>query len=693
MKGDYNYHSVPNNIGKDYYYVKSTSDIRMDRMNRNNAHASTTDSSDVSVGDAGFKPIRKESSSSGENVNVRSISSSCGHLVRGSQRGRVDNVRVWPIESAPKRDENSNTTVSKSLGSIPTAEVGVDGGEARTGVTMVTGGKPVNVVHPSTHSANNTSDITGYPEPRKPFSTSDKSGYQEARKQPPTSLNLDCVAASPRTVGSMVTVGTGEGSVTSPLSPCVDIASPPAFRKLPILSIPPPPALDKHETRLKVNRRSASPEKKLRKRRSRSREKSRSQSPEPTVVVPSLPEKLSESKLSQGSQTLKSTTARLARSKPRSSSEGSLDRRRPVKGGDPSPSKINYSSGARNGVDRGGVGRKGEGERCVPKSEHSSDGTDNDRPSSGEFCSECHMYEERMSNGDVTDDVTTNITRDDHGYSGSMPSESQVVCEACNDKCRDIQGAPVVLVPSRESRRVRAKPQMPVIVEDVLRDQEEGSEGEGPDSSTPCSTLRSQVSVGQRSLSSSSSSDHHSPERSVSGSLLDTLHKKYYPNQYKKPVGSPRTRSAETLYTGGQGQSSGKKRYHFQYDAFIKSATVPHAKSGKDTLKVRVSPDRLSDSAVSDSAVGGKLESVPQGSYPPSTLIQGGMGSPTPAPPVCRPPALNRGPGSRQCPCLHRLHPPPPPHRTETPATTGITGTWPAQGPQSAVGTEGTKTW
>ena len=107
--------------------------------------------------------------------------------------------------------------------------------------------------------------------------------------------------------------------------------------------------------------------------------------------------------------------------------------------------------------------------------------------------------------------------------------------------------AVVIPVPSREQRRLRAKPQMPVIEEDHDL-QRVAEEGDVVESSSAASTMKG---AHKRSLSTSSSvsaSDGHQSSASDAslqppgsptsvgsgGSLLDTLHKKYYPDQYKR---------------------------------------------------------------------------------------------------------------------------------------------------------------
>ncbi len=188
----------------------------------------------------------------------------------------------------------------------------------------------------------------------------------------------------------------------------------------------------------------------------------------------------------------------------------------------------------------------------------------------------------------------------------------------CDNVC-EAQKAATVYSPVCEPRKMHNKPSMPVIVEDASKSTQVTSQGKtksetritpksnaraalkspsGSSTSTPVQEVsgggNSYLPIAPGSMNDSDSmsgsgtldhqyycdsldsySDHLSPETCDSGksesTLLDSLHRKYYPNQYKRK--SVRAKSDETLCHPGTGAMA-------LLDMKDKCNTVPHSKSG-----------------------------------------------------------------------------------------------------------------
>ena len=150
--------------------------------------------------------------------------------------------------------------------------------------------------------------------------------------------------------------------------------------------------------------------------------------------------------------------------------------------------------------------------------------------------------------------TTTAVVANESVVSTEMKvADCSVQCDLRKEVSGDIEGdAEVTFRPStpREQRRCTrsARPKMPVIVEDVMRMSD--PEDDFTESSSAASSLRKPVSGGddktcsENSLEGQVKNDGESSSKASPKSLLDMLHKKYYPSQYK---GRDKVKSAESL--------------------------------------------------------------------------------------------------------------------------------------------------
>ena len=150
--------------------------------------------------------------------------------------------------------------------------------------------------------------------------------------------------------------------------------------------------------------------------------------------------------------------------------------------------------------------------------------------------------------------TTTAVVANESVVSTEMKvADCSVQCDLRKEVSGDVEGdAEVTFRPStpREQRRGTrsARPKMPVIVEDVMRMSD--PEDDFTESSSAASSLRKPVSGGddktcsENSLEGQVKNDGEGSSETSPKSLLDMLHKKYYPGQYK---GRDKVKSAESL--------------------------------------------------------------------------------------------------------------------------------------------------
>uniref|UniRef100_X1ZKS4 Uncharacterized protein n=1 Tax=Capitella teleta TaxID=283909 RepID=X1ZKS4_CAPTE len=136
--------------------------------------------------------------------------------------------------------------------------------------------------------------------------------------------------------------------------------------------------------------------------------------------------------------------------------------------------------------------------------------------------------------------------------SPTSPSKSFVKCQERKDlkkqSLNGLKSAPplVIPVPSREQRRVRAKPQMPVIVEDVAQKTEEHLS-----SSSGTSTLTREKPKPVNSPDSCESGIVSDAGHVAPVSLLDAMYRKYCSNRHTQTtVASPVAPDLEPAYLG-----------------------------------------------------------------------------------------------------------------------------------------------
>ncbi len=229
--------------------------------------------------------------------------------------------------------------------------------------------------------------------------------------------------------------------------------------------------------------------------------------------------------------------------------------------------------------------------------------TETETEDDDKYCNRTRYHPNGFNNNDST------VKGDVHGFHCDDEMCTDPACSSgeyiCDGRCTDPNCIMAWHEPVRTlPRKVSLMPSMPVIIEDVPRSSDDESDTEKcggirrPDALDlpelgEYHSLERQISRGSdRSGSVSSEQSQPTTPLSPTPSLLDSMHRRYYPGQYS-PTDS-RSVSAEQLCEGNSALAS-----------YLGSPPITHSKSANFVQEItsrsstpRTTPERLSDSDI-----------------------------------------------------------------------------------------------